>query len=73
MAIDYNINENLHEKFMESEPKGLEESWKHLIYVPTYDIRNYFGEQIAMYFHFLSYYTQSLILLIFIGIPAFIL
>lgn len=55
----------------------LSRAWKFKIYYPIYipvnEIRNYYGEKIALYFRFLSYYMHSLIYLTIVGIGLFIL
>lgn len=34
-------------------------------------LRNYYGEKIALYFHFVSYYVGMLIPISVVGVPAF--
>jgi len=43
MAWD-SISEDLPEIFLTDHLKGLEKEWRHLFYVPSTGIRNYFGE-----------------------------
>lgn len=43
--------------FLTNHLKGVEKEWRHFLYVPSRSIRDYFGEQIAYYFTFCSYYT----------------
>ena len=47
--------------------------WWNLILCPASKIWNYYGEKIAMYFSFLSYYTIMLIIPTVVGIPCFII
>jgi hypothetical protein len=58
--------------FEEHVPKGLSKAWRSWLTVPAGRIREYFGEKIAMYFAFLSFYTIMLIIPSIIGIPIFI-
>ena len=63
------------ELFEKEEPQGLTKEWslpRSLILVPNDKIKNYFGEKIAMYFEFLSFYTLMLIIPAVFGIPVFI-
>ena len=41
-------------------------------YIPDQAIRDYYGEKIAIYFVFLSYYTKNLFLIGIIGLSIFI-
>lgn len=58
--------------FAENIPKGLLKSWRCVLPSPS-KIRNYFGEKIAFYFHFLNFLTVALIIPGIIGITAFVL
>jgi anoctamin-10 len=58
--------------FADEIPKGLTKYWRGIIHCPATKIRDYFGEKIAMYFSFLSYYTFYLIFPGVLGIPVFI-
>lgn len=60
------------ELFAEAIPTGLTNEWKWL-FPPVTKVRNYFGEKIAFYVHYLSFTTILLIIPAIIGIPAFVL
>ena len=55
----------------------LEEEWTFKFFwpwtVPVGAIRNYFGEKIALYFDFLSYYCSQLSYMGIIGLPVFVI
>ncbi|KAJ8415704.1 hypothetical protein AAFF_G00402610 [Aldrovandia affinis] len=62
----------LHDK---EELKKLSLSWYRkvkLSYQPLHDIRRYFGENLALYFAFLEYFTFALAPMAFIGIPYYL-
>jgi len=61
------------EMFEEKIPIGLSKTWSNWLKVPSTDIRNYFGEKIAMYFSFLSVYTMWLVAPAVLGVPIFII
>jgi hypothetical protein len=60
------------ELFASEVPTGLKKKWRWIL-PPVTAIRNYFGEKIAFYVHYLNFYTIMLIFPGIIGIPAFIL
>lgn len=41
-------------------------------YIPVEEIRNYYGEKVALYFHFLAHYTQQLVVISAFGIACFV-
>lgn len=41
-------------------------------FVPETEIRNYYGEKVALYFTFLGYYTKELMLMGIAGLAVFI-
>jgi anoctamin-10 len=61
-------------QFAEEKLKDLVNVWKFRLscpwYVPEEQIRMYYGEKIALYFSFLSYYTQMLFPMGIISIAA---
>ncbi|KAI4900045.1 hypothetical protein NFI96_028142, partial [Prochilodus magdalenae] len=65
----------LHEK---KQQKCLKRKWanwgalRHLIYQPVDDIREYFGEKVALYFLWLGWYTRLLIPAAIIGVIVFL-
>ncbi|XP_066510896.1 anoctamin-9-like [Hoplias malabaricus] len=65
----------LHER---KQQKNLKKKWanwgalKHLIYQPVDDIREYFGEKVALYFLWLGWYTLLLIPPAVIGVIVFL-
>ncbi|EAR99585.2 calcium-activated chloride channel protein (macronuclear) [Tetrahymena thermophila SB210] len=42
-------------------------------YIPTQQIRDYYGEKVALYFSFLGFYTNSLLIIGIIGLIIFII
>lgn len=52
--------------FVKPKLHNLEEIWKMRIgeiwYVPSDEVREYYGEKIALYFTFLGHYTKSLLI-----------
>jgi hypothetical protein len=58
--------------FASEVPTGLKKKWIWIL-PPVSAIRNYFGEKIAFYVHFLNFYTIMLIFPGIIGIPAFVM
>ena len=70
-------NQNLNEEglFVKEEPRGLTQAWScwaSLLWVPASQIQSYFGEKIAFYFSFLSFYTLTLIVPSVVGLGVFI-
>lgn len=47
-------------------------SWHAVFHIPIQPIRNYFGEQIGLYFGFLQYYSAALIIPAFFGVLCFV-
>ncbi|OQR96468.1 hypothetical protein ACHHYP_15769 [Achlya hypogyna] len=47
---------------------GLCASWRVVFYQPITAIRDYFGEQLALYFAFMSFYAEMLLVLLAIGL-----
>jgi hypothetical protein len=41
--------------------------------IPVEEIRNYFGEKIALVFKYSSYYTLSLLLISIVSIPTYVI
>ncbi|XP_026992898.1 anoctamin-9 isoform X1 [Tachysurus fulvidraco] len=65
----------LHERTQQEYLKRKWASWKalkHLVNQPVDDIRDYFGEKIALYFLWLGWYTRMLIPAAVIGIVVFL-
>ena len=53
---------------------NVKDSWKSVLDVPSDKLRNYFGDKIALYFCFLSFYSKALIFPSVLGIlPTIIL
>ena len=59
------------EIFEDTVVKGLSHNWSNLILTPSTKVRDYFGEKVAMYFSFLSFYSIWLIIPAACGIPLF--
>ena len=59
------------ETFEDVVPKGLSSDWSNWVLTPSTKIRDYFGEKVAMYFSFLSFYTLWLLIPSAFGVPLF--
>lgn len=72
-----NDENNFREKISEAnlnkmKKNSLDYNWPLMPWnAPLKELRNYYGEKIALYFDFMSYYVGMLIPISIIGVPAF--